>query len=381
MSEEIDVSKSQDETPIEEISTSSNGPSTTSKPRARLGPMEIVQLPASDSEPDDEGEDDNGPAGEERGEGDLDFLKEYPEDTEELHLQHLRLKSTSLPPLNFPRFGSHLKRLCLRQNELTSPLPQGVFDGLNELDELDMYDNRLGARVTDEELKGCPNLTSLDLSFNNIRHPPHLPSLTKVKILYLVQNKISVVEEGELDWCKDTITSLELGGNRIRVIENLEKLIKLEELWLGKNKIRVLENLNTFASLKILSIQSNRITKMEGLEALVNLEELYLSHNGLTKIEGLEKNVKLKTLDIGNNMIEEIEGVSHLVDLEEFWASYNKISNLRALDTQLRPLQNLGTVYLEGNPCQTEDRANYRRKVMLALPQISQIDATYVKLS
>jgi hypothetical protein len=58
---------------------------------------------------------------------------------------------------------------------------------------------------------------SLDLSFNNIRHPPHLPSLKCVKILYLIQNKISKVKEDDFDWCKDTITSLELGGNRIRV--------------------------------------------------------------------------------------------------------------------------------------------------------------------
>ena len=58
---------------------------------------------------------------------------------------------------------------------------------------------------------------SLDLSFNNIRYPPYLPSLKYVKVLYLIQNKISRIDEGELDWCKDTLTSLELGGNRIRV--------------------------------------------------------------------------------------------------------------------------------------------------------------------
>ncbi|WVQ83209.1 hypothetical protein IAT38_005348 [Cryptococcus sp. DSM 104549] len=344
------------------------------KPRARLGPMEIVQLPASDSEPEDDDDEkrDDGEA----GEGDPDFLKDYPEETEDLQLQHLRLKTPFLTPLNFPRFGKHLKRLCLRQNELTSPLPVEAFAGLEELEEIDMYDNRLGPRVSDEELKGMSNVTSLDLSFNNIRHPPNLPSLTQVNVLYLVQNKISKVEEGELDWCKDTITSLELGGNRIRVIENLEQLTLLEELWLGKNKIRTLENLNTFTSLKILSLQSNRITKLEGLEALVNLEELYLSHNGLTKIEGLEKNTKLTTLDVGNNMIEEIENISHLENLEEFWASNNKIATLRALDSQLRPLENLVTVYLEGNPCQMNDMAGYRRKVMLALPQVQQIDAT-----
>jgi protein phosphatase 1 regulatory subunit 7 len=83
-----------------------------------------------------------------------------------------------------------------------------------------------------------------------------LPSLTKVNVVYFVQNKIGKVDEGALDWAKDNLTSLELGGNRIRVssppytpcswcsrqtIENLEKLTLLEELWLGKNKIRTLE--------------------------------------------------------------------------------------------------------------------------------------------
>jgi hypothetical protein len=38
-----------------------------------------------------------------------------------------------------------------------------------------------------------------------------------VQVLYLVQNKISAIEAGELNWCKDTLTSIELGGNRIRV--------------------------------------------------------------------------------------------------------------------------------------------------------------------
>ena len=60
-------------------------------------------------------------------------------------------------------------------------------------------------------------LSSLDLSFNNIRHPPSLPSQKHIRTLYLVQNKISKIEPGELDWAAETMTSLELGGNRIRV--------------------------------------------------------------------------------------------------------------------------------------------------------------------
>ena len=36
---------------------------------------------------------------------------------------------------------------------------------------------------------------------------------------------------------------LELGANRIRKIENLDKNLKLGEIFLGKNKIEKIENL------------------------------------------------------------------------------------------------------------------------------------------
>ncbi|CAK9782488.1 L domain-like protein [Cutaneotrichosporon oleaginosum] len=373
--------------PHMEHSSSSSAPAAAEKDLSAPKPQrharlvtEIVQLPP---DPDsDDSDDERNPAvdpspNDGDGAPDDDFLATYPDSTEELHLQHLRLENTSLPPLRLPRF-TQLQRLCLRQNELSSPLPAECLK-LGALEDLDLYDNRLGPRVVDDELQGVPKVTSLDLSFNNIRHVPNLPSLSAVDTLYLVQNKITRIEEGALDWCAAKMRSIELGGNRIRVMENIEMLTNLEELWLGKNKIRRLECLDTFSKLKILSIQSNRITKMEGLEGLVNLEELYLSHNGLKKIEGLEKNTKLRTLDVGNNEIEEVEGVSHLADLEEFWASGNKIQNLRSVEKQLAGLKKLETVYLEGNPCQTNDRAQYRRKVMLALPQVKQIDATFVR--
>lgn len=37
------------------------------------------------------------------------------------------------------------------------------------------------------------------------------------------------------------LTSLELGGNRLRSLENLGDLPNLEELWVGKNKISKIE--------------------------------------------------------------------------------------------------------------------------------------------
>lgn len=58
----------------------------------------------------------------------------------------------------------------------------------------------------------------------------------------------------------------------------------------------------------------------------------------------------------------------------------NKIPDLRGLDSELKDISSLTTLYLEANPCQTNDRTGYRRKITLALPQLQQIDATYVNL-
>jgi len=110
----------------------------------------------------------------------------------------------------------------------------------------------------------------------------------------------------------------------------------------------------------------------------VKLEELYISHNGLTEISGLSNNVNLRVLDVGTNRIISIRNVEHLLKLEEFWANNNSISDFADVESQLTPLKSLETVYLEANPLQASLGAAYRRRLMLALPQISQIDATLV---
>jgi protein phosphatase 1 regulatory subunit 7 len=109
---------------------------------------------------------------------------------------------------------------------------------------------------------------------------------------------------------------------------------------------------------------------------------------------------KLRTLDIASNRISKLENIEHLNFLEEFWVwtslmnnyvqivlihslyFYQANSNLLPtetfadLETQLKDKPRLETVYLEGNPMQKENRATYRNKIRLALPQIKQIDAT-----
>jgi len=56
----------------------------------------------------------------------------------------------------------------------------------------------------------------------------------------------------------------------------------------------------------------------------------------------------------------------------------NEVPDLLSLEKELGSLPSLTTIYLEANPCQTNEITAYRRKVKLALPQIKQIDAMCV---
>ncbi len=107
----------------------------------------------------------------------------------------------------------YLQRICLRQNAITE------IDGLSclgaSLQELDLYDNLI-SRI--ERLDDLARLTSLDLSFNKIKHIRNIGHLKQLKDVFFVQNKISKIEG--LDGL-DKLSNLELGANRIRVREDL----------------------------------------------------------------------------------------------------------------------------------------------------------------
>jgi len=157
--------------------------------------------------------------------------------------------------------------------------------------------------------------------------------------------------------------------------------VALEELWLGKNKITEIKGLDSLQNLKILSIQSNRIRNISGLENLPHLQELYISHNALSGLEGLENVVGLRVLDISNNQVSSVKGLKHLEHLEELWASYNQIADWSEVEGELKGRKELNTVYFEGNPLQLQNPFLYRNKVKLMLPQVMQIDATFVRVS
>ena len=105
---------------------------------------------------------------------------------------------------------SSVQRLCLRQNAIYEI--EGLSALAPSLQELDLYDNLIRHIHGLEELT---KLTSLDLSFNNIKTIKRIDHLRDLKDVYFVQNKIQKIEglEG-----LTKLRNLELAANRLRVL-------------------------------------------------------------------------------------------------------------------------------------------------------------------
>jgi protein phosphatase 1 regulatory subunit 7 len=159
----------------------------------------------SDPEASEDEDKDEGPAPEQLA-ADEDLLDDVPEDEDQIDLVHMRV--SSIPALRLERFRK-LKRLCLRQNQITDiELPDELAPTLVELD---LYDNLISHM---RGFDAFTELESLDLSFNKIKHIKRVAHLTKLKDIYFVQNKIGAIEG--LDGLSN-LRQVELGANRIRV--------------------------------------------------------------------------------------------------------------------------------------------------------------------
>ncbi|KAH7708199.1 leucine Rich Repeat family protein [Aphelenchoides avenae] len=288
-------------------------------------------------------------------------LCEYDDGQEIIDLSHCRVDA--IPDLS--RF-TQLQVLRFPWNLLSS-----INDNIvhTTLTKLELNGNKIA------EIRGLDTLVHLqvlNIGDNCLSKIQGLTNLVKLKCLYLYGNTIDKIEG------LHTLVNLELlhlGGNRIKVIEDLESQHNLHELYLGANRIRKIENISHLSKLNVLGIPGNHITKLENLDTLVDLEQLNVSAQGIETFDGIQKLNKLALIDAGWNSITSLDHLGHLQQLEYLRLSGNVISQWPEVD-KLAELEKLETVYLDGNPIQTQDRDSYRRKVVQALPQVTQVDWT-----
>lgn len=158
--------------------------------------------------------------------------------------------------------------------------------------------------VSGEFLKGFPNLTELDLSYNRLEEIYKFPSLTKLTIINLEHNFI----------------------NRIHY-DAFMQLIKLDRLILNKNyKLRILNVTSNY--LKVLEATSCNIEYIN-LNETINLRNLLLNSNSLYYVPYLPL-VNLTYLDLSKNKISIIEKnrFRKLESLKYLLLSYNRITDV-----------------------------------------------------
>ncbi|XP_054953628.1 leucine-rich repeat-containing protein 9 isoform X3 [Pan paniscus] len=174
--------------------------------------------------------------------------------------------------------------------------------------------------------------------------------------------------------CYLKITALNLDGQHLFEITNLEKL----------------ENL------KWASFSNNNLTKMEGLESCINLEELTLDGNCISKIEGISKMTKLTRLSINNNLLTgwEEHTFDNMLHLHSLSLENNRITSLSGLQKSftlvelyisnnyiavnqemhnLKGLCNLVILDMCGNII-IWNQENYRLFVIFHLPELKALD-------
>jgi len=123
-----------------------------------------------------------------------------------------------------------------------------------------------GWKITDlEGIQYCANVTTLDLSFNNLTDISPLQDMTSLTQLDLSFNYVS----------------------DIRPIRGLRNLLKLD---LTEEKIGDIQPLLWLPNLRELELSRCGLTDITGFEKLTNLKILYLDENDITDISPLANN-------------------------------------------------------------------------------------------
>jgi len=150
---------------------------------------------------------------------------------------------------------------------------------------------------------------------------------------------------------------LSLSGMELDSIpKELLKASYIRVLHLQINKIKKIENLEKLIQLKRIFLHSNQITVIENLKELVNLSRLYLSGN---EIEIVTKNIfppNLLRIDLSNNKIKKIQSGAFPPNLEELDLRDNELKSFpKSLQNLMlpiyweKPMDGKKGLYLAGN--------------------------------
>ncbi|XP_078036355.1 transforming growth factor beta activator LRRC33-like [Augochlora pura] len=185
---------------------------------------------------------------------------------------------------------SNLQVVSLRRCGFTENYIKVFFPtSRNSLTVLDLSENLMNYLPTNM-LERAPNLETLGLSKNLFTQIPDLKRQSRLRILSLSYNNISLPNQ-TVDLLPVSLTILSLRGNSITNVgeRTFEKLTELEELDLSENKLVLLPPTwaHDLKKLKRLLLNSNMFKHFADTSLtpdLSNLRNVYVARNPMTEI-------------------------------------------------------------------------------------------------
>uniref|UniRef100_A0A8C8RA21 Leucine rich repeat containing 9 n=1 Tax=Pelusios castaneus TaxID=367368 RepID=A0A8C8RA21_9SAUR len=172
------------------------------------------------------------------------------------------------------------------------------------------------------------------------------------------------------------ITVLDLDGQHLTKIANLEKLENLRWASFSNNNLTKIEGLESCLKLEELTLDGNCISNLEGISKLTKLTRLSVNNNHLTSLERhvFENLSHLHYLSLESNRIPSLAGLQKAYALIELYISNNYVSTYQEIH-HLKGLNNLVMLDMYGNLIVWK-QDNYRLFVIFHLPSLKALDGT-----
>lgn len=263
-----------------------------------------------------------------------------------------------------------LKILDLGCNKIKHVLP-GDLEKNCDLRELKLYANEI---MEISGLDNCKELNNLLLQHNKIKSiGKGLQHVRKLKVLRLDNNRLSKIDFREIGCCSQ-ITTLDISCNNITDISAINALPALEELDVSNNKVSKIPDLGRCKKIQELDVSKNQISDLSGLRNISSLTILRVESNKIVSMDSLGKLRALQELYLSNNRISEVKSfASQFSSLEILDVSNNAITTVEELFT-LSSISTLVELAVAGNPCESADSFSCHRQIFQNLPSLEILD-------
>nr|XP_025046618.1 leucine-rich repeat-containing protein 9 isoform X4 [Pelodiscus sinensis] len=301
-----------------------------------------------------------------------------------LDLSWNQLKKTGEEISVLRKHTSNLLSLDIRHNPWHKPasLRLSVIGRLKALTHLD------GVQITEAEVAAAlcfiagskiTQASLLEHSRTDETRPRVLSVHPYAKILSQIsKNKLDSQTHFNSSWYP-RITVLNLDGQHLSKIANLEKLENLRWASFSNNNLTKIEGLESCLNLEELTLDGNCISNLEGIAKLTKITRLSVNNNHLTSLERcvFENLSHLHYLSLESNRITSLIGLQKAYTLIELYISNNYVSAYHEI-YHLKGLNNLVMLDMYGNLIVWK-QDNYRLSVIFHLPSLKALDGIAVE--